>query len=39
MELIKGAANAINGGVLWTIALTILEILTLNKIFSYINSL
>ena len=39
MQLIGGLSSAVNGGVLWTIVLTILEIITLNEIFSYINSL
>jgi len=39
MQGVELLANAMGGGVIWTIAFTLLEIIVLNKILSYINSL
>ena len=39
MKGVEIMANFAGGGTLWIIAFTLLEIITLNKIFSYINSL
>jgi len=39
MKGVETMANAVGGGTLWIIAFTLLEIITLNKVFSYINSL
>ena len=38
-KTIKTLSNAVGGGTIWTIAFSLLEIITLNKLLSYIHSL
>jgi len=39
MKGVESMADAVGGGTAWVVTFTLLEVITLNKIFSYINSL
>ena len=39
MQGVEALSTTMGGGVVWTVSFTLLEIIILNKILSYINSL